>query len=60
MVETIKTPVIAMNQLWVWCYVLDKNGLPKVARAYYDRKMDIVDDANGAKYDDEPNRHAFD
>lgn len=42
-----------------WRYVLDRSGLPKVARAYYERKMGIADDPKGAKYDDAPNRQAF-
>jgi hypothetical protein len=42
-----------------WRYVMDKNGLPKVARAYYNRKLGIEEAKTPAKYDDTPNLQAF-
>ncbi|WP_042886336.1 DUF4224 domain-containing protein [Cupriavidus necator] len=42
-----------------WRYVMDKNGLPKVAKAYYKRKLGIEDSKGQAKYDDAPNLAAF-
>ncbi len=42
-----------------WRYVIDKNGLPKVARAYYNRKLGIDESKGQAKYDDAPNLAAF-
>ena len=42
-----------------WRFVVDKNGLPKVARAYRDRKLGISTDTKATKYDDTPNLEAF-
>ncbi len=42
-----------------WRYVLDKNGLPKVARAYYNRKLGIEEAKGQARYDSTPNLQAF-
>ncbi|MDE4918333.1 uncharacterized protein DUF4224 [Cupriavidus metallidurans] len=42
-----------------WRYVLDKNGLPKVAKAYYNRKLGIEETKGQAKYDSTPNLAAF-
>lgn len=42
-----------------WRFVVDKNGVPKVARAYHDRKLGISSDPQSAKYDATPNREAF-
>lgn len=42
-----------------WRYVMDKNGLPKVARAYYNRKLGIDETKGQAKYDSAPNLEAF-
>ncbi|KWR88815.1 DUF4224 domain-containing protein [Cupriavidus sp. IDO] len=42
-----------------WRYVMDKNGLPKVARAYYNRKLGIEESKTPAKYDSTPNLQAF-
>jgi hypothetical protein len=38
-----------------WKYETDRHGLPKVARAYYNRKMGISDDNIKGKYADTPN-----
>lgn len=42
-----------------WRYVVDKNGLPKVARAYRDRKLGVTNDKKLEKYDASPNLEAF-
>ncbi|OTP79431.1 DUF4224 domain-containing protein [Caballeronia sordidicola] len=42
-----------------WRYVIDKNGLPKVARAYRDRKLGLTTDKKTEKYDASPNLEAF-
>ncbi|MGO4764908.1 DUF4224 domain-containing protein [Cupriavidus sp. 2KB_3] len=42
-----------------WRYVIDKNGLPKVARAYYNRKLGIEESKGHAKYECTPNLGAF-
>lgn len=42
-----------------WCYVLDSHGIPKVARAYHDRKMGISEGSTSPRYADGPNRQAF-
>ena len=42
-----------------WRFVTDKNGLPKVAREYYNRKMGITNEIKGTKYADAPNLQAF-
>lgn len=42
-----------------WRHVIDKNGLPKVARAYRDQKLGLSPDNKTSKYDATPNRQAF-
>lgn len=46
-----------------WKFEIDKTGLPKVARAYHDRKMGILDekllDKSHQKYAETPNLSAF-
>lgn len=42
-----------------WRFVLDSHRLPKVARAYHDRKMGISDGNTSPRYADGPNRQAF-
>lgn len=42
-----------------WKYVVDKNGVPKVARAYRDLKLGLTTDTKTTKYDDAPNLQAF-
>jgi len=42
-----------------WRYVRDTNGLPKVARAYYDRKMGLSNEKHSPKHADTPNLEAF-
>lgn len=50
-------------QYWLeknhWKFVVDKTGLPKVARAYHDRKMGVNDDKTKTKYAETPNLQAF-
>lgn len=42
-----------------WKYVIDNHGLPKVARAYYNRKMGISDEKIATKHAETPNLQAF-
>jgi hypothetical protein len=42
-----------------WRFVVDKNGLPKVARAYRDQKLGLSKDTKTNKYDAGPNLQAF-
>ncbi|HEY5800336.1 MAG TPA: DUF4224 domain-containing protein [Burkholderiaceae bacterium] len=42
-----------------WKYETDKNGLPKVARAFHDKKLGISGDNKAAKLADGPNLQAF-
>jgi hypothetical protein len=43
-----------------WPFVIDRNGIPKVARVYRDRKLGIeTADAVSTKYDASPNLEAF-
>ena len=42
-----------------WRYVVDTHGLPKVARAYRDRKLGLTTETNAGKYDAGPNLQAF-
>jgi hypothetical protein len=42
-----------------WPFVIDRNGLPKVARAYRDRKLGVESDGIDSKYDASPNLDAF-
>lgn len=42
-----------------WRFVVDKNGLPKVAREYRDRKLGLSTDTKSTKYDAGPNLQAF-
>lgn len=42
-----------------WKYEVGTSGLPKVARAYHDRKMGITEEETKSKYADEPNLQAF-
>lgn len=42
-----------------WRYYLDVNGMPKVARAHYHRKMGVTEEIRGGKYEDSPNLEAF-
>lgn len=50
-------------QAWLtksrWKFEVDARGLPKVARAYHDRKMGITEEATSIKYDQAPNLQAF-
>lgn len=55
--RTIMTKWLADNQ---WPFVIDRNGVPKVARAYRNKKLGISDEADtSSKFDDQPNRDAF-
>lgn len=42
-----------------WKFEIGSSGLPKVARAYHDRKMGITEEKAKTKYAEEPNLHAF-
>jgi hypothetical protein len=42
-----------------WKHEIDGNGLPIVARAYYNRKLGVSEDKSLAKYADSPNLQAF-
>ncbi|MFZ6774701.1 DUF4224 domain-containing protein [Undibacterium sp. SXout7W] len=42
-----------------WNYVLSHNGLPKVARAYHDKRMGITEGRSQEKYSCAPNLGAF-
>ena len=42
-----------------WQYVVDRSGLPKVARAYHDRKLGLSEEPAGSKYADTPDFSAF-
>lgn len=42
-----------------WRFVLDKTGLPKVARAYRDKKLGVSDEKTSKKHSDTPNFPAF-
>jgi hypothetical protein len=42
-----------------WEYVVGSSGLPKVARAYRDRKMGISEGKAQSKYAETPNLQAF-
>jgi hypothetical protein len=42
-----------------WRFEVGSSGLPRVARAYHDRKMGISEEKTPAKYAEAPNRSAF-
>jgi len=42
-----------------WPFVVDRNGLPKVARAYRDQKLGIWDQKSPSRFDAGPNLEAF-
>jgi hypothetical protein len=42
-----------------WRFVVDKNGLPKVARVYRDQKLGLSVESKTTKFDASPNRQAF-
>ncbi|EON12000.1 MULTISPECIES: DUF4224 domain-containing protein [Pandoraea] len=42
-----------------WRYVVDSHGLPKVARAYRDKKLGIAHEIEDRKHDETPNLQAF-
>jgi hypothetical protein len=42
-----------------WKFVVDRNGVPKVARAYRDQKLGLTSDTTASKYDATPNLQAF-
>jgi hypothetical protein len=55
--RTIMANWLAANQ---WPFVVDRNGIPKVARAYRDKKRGIGSEGDSSsKYDVGPNRDAF-
>jgi hypothetical protein len=42
-----------------WPFVVDRNGLPKVLRAFRDWKLGIRDERPNIRYDAQPNLDAF-
>lgn len=42
-----------------WKFEVGSRGLPRVARAYHDRKMGIIDEKGSTKHAEAPNLHAF-
>ncbi|MEM5325218.1 DUF4224 domain-containing protein [Paraburkholderia sp. JHI2823] len=42
-----------------WKFVIDRNGIPKVARAFRDLKLGLSTDTKATKYDNGPNLQAF-
>lgn len=42
-----------------WKFEVSASGLPKVARAYHDRKMGITEEKGQTKYAEAPNLQAF-
>lgn len=42
-----------------WKFEVGASGLPRVARAYHDRVMGIIDEPKRQKHADEPNLKAF-
>jgi hypothetical protein len=42
-----------------WRHEVDSKGMPKVARAYHDKKMGITDEKAVAKFSEEPDLKAF-
>ncbi|MGX9694574.1 DUF4224 domain-containing protein [Achromobacter anxifer] len=52
-----------MMERWLtregWAYVLGKNGVPRVLRAYRDRKLGISDGQQKTRLSSAPNREAF-
>ena len=42
-----------------WKFEIGSTGLPRVARAYHDRKMGITEDKGSTKYAEGPNLSAF-
>lgn len=42
-----------------WRFVIDRNGLPKVARTYRDRKLGVDTPDTSSRYDSTPNLGAF-
>ncbi|WP_392395827.1 DUF4224 domain-containing protein [Paraburkholderia caledonica] len=42
-----------------WPYVIDRNGIPKVARAYHDRKLGINTEPASTRFDAGPHLDAF-
>ena len=42
-----------------WRFEVDARGMPKVAKAYHDRKMGVSEEKIAAKYAESPNLQAF-
>lgn len=42
-----------------WRYEIGSSGLPRVARAYHDRKMGVTEEKQNTKYAEAPNLDAF-
>lgn len=42
-----------------WRFEIGASGLPRVARAYHDKKMGISEESTRSRYADTPNLNAF-
>ncbi len=42
-----------------WRYEVGASGLPRVARAYHDRKMGVTEEKSKTQYAESPNLEAF-
>ncbi|MCX8566714.1 MAG: protein of unknown function (DUF4224) [Glomeribacter sp. 1016415] len=54
-----RSMMIQWLELRRWRFVIDRFGLPKVARAYHNKKMGISEEVLKAKYAETPNLQAF-
>lgn len=54
-----RTAMVSWLEANHWRFAVDRNGLPKVARAYHDRKLGVTTESKQSKYADEPNLQAF-
>jgi hypothetical protein len=54
-----KSRMIAWLTQHRWAHVIDVAGHPKVARAYHDKKMGIVDSTMQERYAEGPDLEAF-
>jgi hypothetical protein len=54
-----KSRMIAWLTQQNWAYVIDVTGQPKVARAYHDKKMGIIDPTTQERYAEGPDLEAF-
>ena len=54
-----RSKMIAWLSKHRWKYEIGSTGLPRVARAYRDKRMGIVDEPTRSRLRDEPDRDAF-